>query len=927
MPSPAEVMELERSKKQGVNIALTLQVEELLKSNSPVYEKLSKVDKFVESLITSVKSLPEVSIGEDYRVRFPELRFEQLSKYPLVCRPPTICTKVGSYFSRTLVKPACNIDVLVTIPSSCFQAKDYNNYRYLDKRNAYTGYLKESLLSLNKPEWTVSITCMHSESTRPIVSVHYVGSAWTVNLIPCASADLFDHLKLVDGSCCVRRPDQPESPTPVHNQAILQDLHMHKVLGISMFKNGREAVQLMRIWLSQRGLLSEIGLSGYHASMFILHAATVASIPADASALQQLKICLVNLSRCNWEGSSLMFGTLETIAAPQYGSAGLYISSYNALHRVPALAMTEVSREAAAAVTVLNAENSNDLYTSLFARKHSSAIWWDFQVKLAGNDLITAVQVVKRALGDRLTRLSVRLNGQVTLVGELNSFSNSAIEKGPAADSSAAEEFRDFWKSKAEVRRFKDGSILECVAWSNGANVAQQILSFVATEHLPGASASVCPLGATLAVTTADRELWAALDDLKAKITASGASVKNVHAVAPQFSYTEVGSAEWLDVLVEVEQIPQGNWPEKDALAVWYAKVSVLITLLKSLRAEKCNVEIAAEDNARDPWLDVVVAGHSFRVRAYHDREISRSISAVIGLDQPRPVISDISKLRSFYYAPRLRQQIHALTLKFPGFGGAVKAVKAWADNRLCSIESEEFIEMSVATIFLSRPLPPNSPHVAFLCWLEWMSKWVWAEEPLLVTFDADGLFNRAALLRQFSACAGKNRPLPFWMSCDLDPHAILSTVPSEVTMKRLQEAAKLAILSAASEEWSLIENGTDNFSFYDIIVTLNEKADLEIILETLRASKSIEGLVESIGGSTRHRLLGLRLRHSAFTAQKTKALMSSVPQTIIEHGDGELAIAPDLPWLLASIGALLKGWMVDMKMSRRSMPCACIAF
>jgi U3 small nucleolar RNA-associated protein 22 len=41
----------------------------------------------------------------------------------------------------------------------------------------------------------------------------------------------------------------------------------------------------------------------------------------------------------------------------------------------------------------------------------------------------------------------------------------NSIEKGSLADSSEAQDFRDFWGNKSEMRRFKDGSICETVFW------------------------------------------------------------------------------------------------------------------------------------------------------------------------------------------------------------------------------------------------------------------------------------------------------------------------------------------------------------------------------------------------------------------------------------------------------------------------------
>ena len=41
------------------------------------------------------------------------------------------------------------------------------------------------------------------------------------------------------------------------------------------------------------------------------------------------------------------------------------------------------------------------------------------------------------------------------------------IDKGPVAESPDASKFRAFWRSKAELRRFADGSILEAVVWND----------------------------------------------------------------------------------------------------------------------------------------------------------------------------------------------------------------------------------------------------------------------------------------------------------------------------------------------------------------------------------------------------------------------------------------------------------------------------
>src|SRR3954447_9449872 len=47
--------------------------------------------------------------------------------------------------------------------------------------------------------------------------------------------------------------------------------------------------------------------------------------------------------------------------------------------------------------------------------------------------------------------------------------------------------FRKFWGTKAELRRFKDGSILETLIWSekdSGQPIIQQIIAYLLDRHL-----------------------------------------------------------------------------------------------------------------------------------------------------------------------------------------------------------------------------------------------------------------------------------------------------------------------------------------------------------------------------------------------------------------------------------------------------------
>jgi U3 small nucleolar RNA-associated protein 22 len=66
------------------------------------------------------------------------------------------------------------------------------------------------------------------------------------------------------------------------------------------------------------------------------------------------------------------------------------------------------------------------------------------------------------------------------------------VDRGPpATDEVACQRFKLFWGSKSEMRRFKDGSIIEAVVWTETVNslrsesLIANILEYILQRHLP----------------------------------------------------------------------------------------------------------------------------------------------------------------------------------------------------------------------------------------------------------------------------------------------------------------------------------------------------------------------------------------------------------------------------------------------------------
>ena len=74
-------------------------------------------------------------------------------------------------------------------------------------------------------------------------------------------------------------------------------------------------------------------------------------------------------------------------------------------------------------------------------------------------------------------RLEVALHTNPDTVARL-------VDHGPSADEQdEAAKFRNFWGEKAELRRFKDGSISEALVWSLGSPVTLQVIAYLAVSH------------------------------------------------------------------------------------------------------------------------------------------------------------------------------------------------------------------------------------------------------------------------------------------------------------------------------------------------------------------------------------------------------------------------------------------------------------
>ena len=341
------------------------------------------------------------------------------------------------------------------------------------------------------------------------------------------------------------------------------------------------------------------------------------------------------------------------------------------------------------------------------------------------------------------------------------------IDHGPAAeeqDSEVAKEFRRLWGHKAELRRFKDGRIIESVVWEvktsdERAHIPTSIVRhllhlhfgipiadiqtiatpFDAKLRLPDHLASLHQhSGTTVGFKAALTAFDGISKNLKSLDEKLPLALLNVSPVSEYLRYTSTFSplpiplSSSLALPVPLRYLPQisivlefeksSKWPDdlraiqKIKLAFFETIASALMTANPGLRAV-VHVEQPCDSDIQDhASLEILTPeGWAFSARICHDREVvllERIISSVKTPVEPRPQPSKDQRMarraldlytRRFIHAPRHHRAIATLSHRYIAYPGTVRLVKRWlASHWLLGIHvSEEAVEMICARPFV----------------------------------------------------------------------------------------------------------------------------------------------------------------------------------------------------------------------------------
>ncbi|KAJ9477861.1 U3 small nucleolar RNA-associated protein 22 [Pseudozyma hubeiensis] len=370
------------------------------------------------------------------------------------------------------------------------------------------------------------------------------------------------------------------------------------------------------------------------------------------------------------------------------------------------------------------------------------------------------------------------------------------VEHGPSSqETEKAEQFRAFWGKMSELRRFKDGRVLESVVWpvttqASRWAIPRRILSYALFRHhsihesqihfVSSHFESLLDIDTTLAriahlVSTEEKGftlVQSAFDQLSKDLRALESLPLSIISISPASAGLR-GTSTFVPAPINIDllgdRIPDsasylpvhdiiltfegsGKWPnELSAIqamkAAFFERMCAEIT--NKMPGTTCRVAFDPHASSKmedQCWLELILAsGFAFRARVMHNREkllleriLADRFESAGAKRRARKILLEWQA--RFETSTLHHSYIASMGHRFASFGGAVRLTKRWLASQMLSSAAvpEELIELVSAAAYLSpEEGAPASAVAGLLRILRLLANWRWKEEPLMVPIQA----------------------------------------------------------------------------------------------------------------------------------------------------------------------------------------------
>nr|XP_018906280.1 PREDICTED: nucleolar protein 6 [Bemisia tabaci] len=653
--------------------------------------------------------------------------------------------------------------------------------------------------------------------------------------------------------------EENEPATPFYNSSILEDMVTlsNEILRKKIFTENpkfKDAMSLLKIWLRQRKLNEGVGsFSNYMMSMFLVYLFQIRRLNKFMSSYQILRNVWIVLSQANWttEGISLQPAVKSEPEGPSVPSISDFHAAFEVvfidltgLHNIcSSLSKTvylKVKCESALALETLDNSSVNS-FQSLFMvpisflqhydnvihfrdlsfmrsviRKHSpQEKQLDSTKNVIRQFTSLIISLVENGLGDRVSQIGIQTHPAPlkwsikskpssiqdsisVLVGlMLNSETAfSVLQKGPDANVPEAKGFRQFWGSKSELRRFRDGTVCEATIWAEDnaplkekrittQHMLTYLLDFKLNLKMPqyqyvsnqtenfldnnqfiphgfkyGTGEEAClqvmsafdqlgkqlrslknlPLDISTLVGTSPVFRYADVFPPLAQTLSPNPAVTTVNEGCVIFNGLELNKCTNYIPAIDgvIHLIGSGKWPD-DIAAVRRIKAAFYVKLAELLRVVHRLV-----CQPYPEYLSVIKDGFVFRLKIFYSGEVTllKRRRNEEDLIEYHDTEESLELERNLVHLPQITSALHGLHLKYPSFGPACALAKRWLNSQL--LDDFHFpsiiAELLVASSYTSpHPHSPAfNPQTVFLRFLALLSQTDWNTEPLVVNFNSE---------------------------------------------------------------------------------------------------------------------------------------------------------------------------------------------
>lgn len=710
-------------------------------------------------------------------------------------------------------------------------------------------------------------------------------------------------------------PDTTLLPTPFYNSTLLADasyVQYLKVLHLATKQSDgfREACILGRIWLSQRGFGANISKGGF--GHFEWAAVTALLLQGGGtkghsvlspgySSYQLFKAVIQYIATSDLVKKPMLY-QVPDVSITKTDRPVFYDGprGVNLLYKMSPWAYKSLVEEAKTSLQMLNDAIFDQFEATFILRTNEPLQKFDALVTIPyvqdaspaavdHGDALSRLtnrtyHALKEGLTDRVKAIDISLSqysswslktvapeAQSTLsfvVGLVFDPANvdRVVDHGPSAEEKKkAASFQSFWGEKAELRRFKDGSILESVVWSKGISmpIYQQIITYLLARHVGMEAArdaifmgqemeDMLPQGATDAFSALREDFKSFEKDLR-DLESLPLQLRQLSPISTLLRSTSITLPVYnvhqhlktpADVLIQFEG--SGRWPD-DIAAIQRTKMAFLLKIGDLLEevidglVARMGLENADQPLLNRAFLDIKYhSGATFRLRIHNDREqvlLERQVKdkSVDNRTREDAVAALAIYRRVNIHLPLHTQSVSTHCTRFPLLSPTIRLVKKWFDTHMISGHvSEELIELLTVRAFL-QPYPwsaPSSAMTGFLRTLLFISRWDWRLTPLVVDFggtmtadDVAAITTRLEAWRKIDTSMSRT-VLIAASNHDTTGTAFTENGPSKVVAARMTALARSAckIVKEQGLKLNIESLFTSSTADYDFVIHVSPK-------------------------------------------------------------------------------------------------------